>query len=85
MMDLFLATPTETEMTAALIAAGIIDAEGNPPTGISVDQIGPFVLDDGTEYPDWHTNLRGTFNEEQLDMLAPLLVNPSSPYRIFAK
>jgi hypothetical protein len=84
MMDLFLVTPIEDDMIVALTAALVIDEEGNSPPGISVEHIGPYTYN-SVEYPDWHTNLRGTFNEEQLDMLAPLLVNPSSPYRIFAK
>jgi hypothetical protein len=83
MTDLFLVTATEAEMTAALTAAGVIDDEGNPPVGISVDQIGPFVLN-GVEYVDWHTNLRGTFTDEQLAALDPLRIYPTLPYRVFA-
>jgi hypothetical protein len=93
MTDLFLYTATEADMTAALTAAGIIDEEGNPPVGISVDQIGPFQrvtgYDDAGEpiivdYPDWHTNLRGSFSDEQLAALEPLRVYPVVPYRVFA-
>jgi hypothetical protein len=93
MTDLFLYTATEEDMTTALTAAGVIDEEGNPPIGISVDQIGPFQrvtgYDDAGEpiivdYPDWHTNLRGSFSEEQLAALEPMCVNPAVPYRVFA-
>ena len=92
-MDLFLYTPTEEDMTTALLLVGIIDEEGNPTPDFSVDQIGPFQrvtgYDDAGEpiivdYPDWHTNLRGSFSDEQLAALAPLCVNPPVPYRVFA-
>jgi hypothetical protein len=93
MTDLFLYTPTEEDMTTALLLVGVIDEEGNPTPDFSVDQIGPFQrvtgYDDAGEpiivdYPDWHTNLRGSFSDEQLAALAPLCVNPPVPYRVFA-
>jgi hypothetical protein len=83
MTDLFLVTATEAETNAALLAAGVVDDEGNSPVGISVDQIGPFVRN-GIEYVDWHTNLRGTFTDEQLAALDPLRIYPTLPYRVFA-
>jgi hypothetical protein len=83
MMDLFLFAANEADMTTALLLVGVIDDEGNPPVGISVDQIGPFVRN-GIEYVDWHTNLRGTFTDEQLAALEPMRVNPTLPYRVFA-
>jgi hypothetical protein len=83
MIDLFLVTATEAETNAALLAAGVIDDESNPVMGISVDQIGPFVRN-GIEYVDWHTNLRGTFTDEQLAALDPLRIYPTLPYRVFA-
>jgi hypothetical protein len=83
MMDLFLFTATEEDMTTALLLVGVIDEDGNPTPDFSVDQIGPFVRD-GTEYVDWHTNLRGSFSDEQLTALDPLRVYPLVPYRVFA-
>jgi hypothetical protein len=83
MIDLFLCATTETKMLVALTTAGVIDDDGNSPIGISVDQIGPFVRD-GVEYVDWHTNLRGTFTEEQLAALDSLRVYPTLPHRVFA-
>jgi hypothetical protein len=92
-LDLFLYTATGEDMTAALTAAGVIDEEGNHPLGIDIEQIGPFQrvtgYDDAGEpiivdYPDWHTNLRGSFSDEQLAALEPLRVNPAVPYRVFA-
>jgi hypothetical protein len=93
MTDIYLKTLTEDGMNSALLEAGIIDAEGNPTQGFSVDQIGPFSkvigYDEKEEpilenYPDWHTNLRGNFTEEQLALLKPLSVEPSIPYRVWA-
>lgn len=64
-----------------------------PTQDFSVDQIGPFTKiigydEDGNPieeyYPDWHTNLRGSFDEEQLALLTPLAVEPPIPYRIWA-
>ena len=64
-----------------------------PTQDFSVDQIGPFTkvigYDEAGEpieeyYPDWHTNLRGSFDEEQLALLTPLTVEPTVPYRVWA-
>lgn len=79
-MDLYLKAPTEEDMITALTNSGVIDLEGMPTQDFSVDQIGPFVRDE-IEYPDWHTNLRGNFTEEQLELLTPLLIEPTVPYR----
>lgn len=93
MTDLYLKTPTEAEMTAALLAAGVIDDGGSPAPNFSVDQIGPFTKVIGydeagepivADYPDWHTNLRGNFSDEQLAELAPLSVEPPISYRVWA-
>lgn len=82
MMDLFLFAANEAQMLAALLAAGVIDDKGKVASGIDVDHIGPFVRD-GVEYVDWHTNLRGTFNDKQLAALDPMRVYPKHPYRVF--
>lgn len=93
MTDLYLKAPTEDDMDAALLEAGVIDAEGNPTPDFSVDQIGPFSKVIGydaedepivEDYPDWHTNLRGSFDEDQLALLTPLCVEPPVPYRVWA-
>jgi hypothetical protein len=64
-----------------------------PAPDFSVDQIGPFTKVIGYDeegepieeyYPDWHTNLRGSFDEAQLALLTPLSVNPPIPYRVWA-
>jgi len=83
MTDLYLKAPTQEDMDAALLEAGVIDDEGNPTPDFSVDQIGPFTRDD-VDYTDWHTNLRGSFTEDQLALLTPLSVEPPVPYRIWA-
>jgi hypothetical protein len=54
-----------------------------PTQDFSVDQIGPFTRDD-VEYTDWHTNLRGSFDDDQLALLTPLAVEPPIPYRVWA-
>jgi hypothetical protein len=64
-----------------------------PTQDFSVDQIGPFTKVVGYDeagnpieeyYPDWHTNLRGSFDEDQLALLTPLAVEPPVPYRMWA-
>ena len=93
MIDLYLMAATEKAMTAALTAAGVINDEGFPVAGVSVDHIGPFSRVTGydkadepivVEYPEWHTNLRGDFTEEQLAALEPISVQPAVPYRVWA-
>jgi len=32
----------------------------------------------------WYTNLRGSFDDEQLTLLTPLTVGPIVPYRVWA-
>jgi hypothetical protein len=93
MTDLYLKAPTQEDMDAALLEANVIDDEGNPTPDFSVDQIGPFSKVIGydakgnpivEDYPDWHTNLRGSFDEKQLALLTPLTVEPAIPYRVWA-
>lgn len=93
MTDLYLKATTEEAMNAALLEAAVIDDEGNPTQDFCVDQIGPFSKVIGYDaenepivenYPDWHTNLRGSFDEEQLTLLTPLSVEPPVPYRVWA-
>jgi hypothetical protein len=93
MTDLYLMTDTEAEMIAALTSTGVIDDEGFPIAGILLDHIGPFSrtidYDNAGEpiladYPDWHTNLRGNFTDEQLAALELLSVQPVVPYRVWA-
>ena len=64
-----------------------------PTQGFSVDQIGPITKVIGYDEkeepifennPDWHTNLRGNFDEQQLALLEPLSVEPTVPYRVWA-
>jgi len=93
MIDLYLCAPTEKAMTAALTAAGVINDEGFPVAGVSLDHIGPFSRVTGYDkadepivvsYPEWHTNLRGSFTDEQIAALEPLSVQPTVPHRVWA-
>jgi hypothetical protein len=90
MIDLYLKTDSELNMTTILTIAGILDKNGNILSEVSVDHIGPItrVLDYDSStiktYPEWHTNLRGNFTEEQLVELLPISITPNNPYRIWA-
>jgi len=93
MIDLYLMATTEADMTDALTDVGIINNEGFPIVGVSLDHIGSFSRVTGydedneaiiVDYPGWHTNLRGNFTDEQLAALKPLSVQPTVPYRVWA-
>jgi hypothetical protein len=93
MIDLYLMAATEKAMTAALTTAGVINGEGYPVAGVTLDHIGPFSRVTGydkvdepivVDYPEWHTNLRGDFTDEQLAALEPLSVQPAVPHRVWA-
>ena len=93
MIDLYLMAATEKAMTAALTAAGVINDEGHPVAGVTLDHIGPFSRVTGydkadepivVEYPGWHTNLRGDFTDKQIAALAPISVQPAVPHRVWA-
>lgn len=87
MIDLYLKAPTEEQMLTTLEELNI----GVHNT--SIDFIGSFskILgeeEDGTpiikEYPDFHCNLRGHFTEEQLEALAPFIIQPpEAPFRVW--
>ena len=93
MIDLYLKAATEADMNAALIAAGMIDAEGLPTDGVSLDVIGPIVKWDYSveppveiDYPEWHVNVRSyDLTEEQLAELTDvIIVPPELPFRVWA-
>lgn len=88
-MDYYLKGPTEADMNEALLGAGLIDEDGNPAPGVSIDTIGPIVRWDysveppvSTEYPEWHVNIRSAFEVEGLD--AFVIVPPEQPFRVWA-
>jgi len=99
MIDFYLMAATEAEMTAALLAAGLINDEGFPVAGVSVDHIGPFSrvtgYDEGKDeagepipitvhYPGWHTNLRLMEDIDTSALLAYIIDTPTTPHRGWA-
>ena len=93
MIDLYLKAATEADMNAALLAAGMIDAEGLPTDGVSLDVIGPIVKMDYSveppveiDYPEWHVNVRSyDLTEEQLAELTDvIIIPPELPFRVWA-
>jgi len=99
MIDLYLMAATEAEMLAALTAAGVINDEGFPAAGVSLDHIGPFSRVTGfkkakrkaddpipimADYPGWHTNLRLTEDIDTSALLAYIIDTPTAPYRVWA-
>jgi hypothetical protein len=93
MIDLYLCAPTEADMTVALTAAGVINDEGFPVAGVSLDHIGPFSRVTGydkagepivLEYPEWHTNLRLVEDIDTSALLGYIIDTPATPYRVWA-
>lgn len=95
-MDYYLKAPTEADMNAALLAAGLIredDGAIYPAEGVSLDVIGPIVKWDygvdppvEIDYPEWHVNLRSyDLTEDQEALLLPVtIIPPEQPYRVWA-
>lgn len=98
MIDYYLKAPTEADMNAALIAAGLAyEDEGAvyPAFGVSLDAIGPITrtigyAEDGnpiTEtFTEWHLNVRcsGLTPEAEAEIEAFKIVPPNNPYRVWA-
>jgi len=79
MIDLYLRANTEADMTAALLAAGVINDEGNQVEGISIDHIGE--IEGATGY---HTNLRLMVDIDTSALLGYIINTPVTPYRVWA-
>ena len=76
-------------MTAALVAAGLIDAEGYPAEGVAVDVIGAITRLEGdtpVTLPGWHVNVRtvGLTDEQRAALEGISMLAPANPFRIFA-
>lgn len=87
MTDYCTKTPTEADFNAVMLAAGLIDEEGNPASyTVLIGRIGPITMPDGTVYPEYYTNVRLLFDptEEQDAALKAISIDPSAPqYRVW--
>lgn len=97
-MDLYLRAPTEAEMNAALVAAGLAYEEDDtlfPAPDVSLDVIGPITRVTGydengdpitVEYPEWHVNVRcaGLTEEQEAALDGLVIVPPEVPFRVWA-
>lgn len=93
MIDLYLRAKTEAEMTAALLAAGVVNDKGLPVEGVSVDHIGSFSRFERptwadepilVNYPEWHTNLRLMQDIDTSALIGYIINTPLTPYRVWA-
>ena len=96
MLDLYLRAEDEAAINAALLAADLIDEEGNSTSElVCLDRIGTisrvtgYVDDEPVteELPGWHCNVRLLFDPtpEQLgDLDAVTIDAPGQPYRVWA-
>lgn len=83
MSDHYLRATDEDAMNAALLAAAVIDSEGNPYPGMELSVIGTIVKDEQA-LPGWHVNLRT--RDELLDSQMaelPLIGPPQNPVRVW--
>lgn len=62
--------------TASIDTIGVI----HQPIG-DMDAEGNFLT---AALPGWHVNLRGSFTPEQVEALAPFVVTPENPVRVWA-
>ena len=79
MIDLYLMAATEKAMAAALTAAGIINDEGHPVSGVTLDLVGE--IEGATGY---HANLRLTEDIDTSALLGYIIDTPTTPYRVWA-
>jgi hypothetical protein len=91
MIDLYLKGPDQPTVEAALLAAELTDANGNPVSDlVCIDRIGVItsvVADVVETEPGWHCNVRLLFapTQTQLDALAGVTIAaPKSPFRVWA-
>lgn len=83
MIDYYLRASDETAMHAALVAAGVTDANGSPMPGMDLSVIGTIVMDQ-VPLHGYHANLR-TAVELGVDQLAvlPVIDKPTNPVRVW--
>lgn len=83
MSDYYLRATDEAAMNAALLAAAVINSEGNPYPGMELSVIGKIVKDE-QELPGWHINLRvtGELLDAQVAEL-PAIAKPNNPVRVW--
>jgi hypothetical protein len=77
MIDLYLSAPTEAEMLAAL--TGLINDEGHPVAGVTLDLVGE--IEGATGY---HANLRLMEDIDTSALLGYIIDTPTTPYRVWA-
>jgi hypothetical protein len=83
MSDYYLRATDEAAMNAALLAAAVINSEGNPYPGMELSVIGKIVKDEQA-LPGWHVNLRTTVEllDSQVAEL-PVIDPPHNPVRVW--
>lgn len=83
MSDYYLRAESEAAMNASLLAAGLVDHDGNAMPGIDISVIG-IVRKDGIAIPGWHVNIRSATGllESQVSEL-PVIPVPAAPVRMW--
>ncbi|MCU0948347.1 MAG: hypothetical protein MUF47_08870 [Porphyrobacter sp.] len=89
MIDLYLRADDEAAMNAALVAARLMDAAGQPAEGVALDIIGTITRIEGDEpvtLPGWHVNVRlADLSDAQAAALTGIsMLVPANPFRVFA-
>jgi len=90
-MDYCLKNKDQAEFDGLMLLTGlgVEDEDGNVVAAspeVLIDRIGPITMGEVT-YPEYYSNLRLLVEptEEQVEALAPFVIDPSSPhYRVWA-
>lgn len=92
--DLCLKFQDEAAAFAALYEPTEVEGEYKPRHKASIDTIGVIYRPIGdmdaegnfltAPLPGWHVNLRGSFTPDELEALAPFVVTPENPVRVWA-
>lgn len=95
--DFYLKAADQATIDAALAEAGLLDQDGEPTEGVSIDRIGPITRVTGMEAdgetpitstdPDYHLNLRLRFvptEAQQAALAAYEIMPPAAPFRVWS-
>lgn len=92
MTDLYLKAADQEALDAALIAAGLIDDQGEPVKGVDLDRIGTISRvkgydDDGQPiiktYDGYHANVRTAEDFDDSILSEFLVIPPDTPFRVW--
>lgn len=84
MLDYYLKFSSEDQMYAELTKVGFLRIEGDFSHPYIVSSVIGYIYDGETKLEGYHINLRVLNDELDLSSLEKFIVNPSTPYRVWA-